>query len=96
MIVSDENRAAVREFIRILVDLKIDESAVKFIVSALQTLEQMDEMVAFIKAYSLVNQLLFTGINIGLDEMVAFIKANIDASEEELVDKAIGIARQSA
>ena len=71
MIVSDENRAAVREFIRILVDLKIDESAVKFIVSALQTLEQMDEM-------------------------VAFIKANIDASEEELVDKAIGIARQSA
>ena len=71
MIVSDENRAAGREFIRILVDLKIDESAVKFIVSALQTLEQMDEM-------------------------VAFIKANIDASEEELVDKAIGIARQSA
>lgn len=71
MIVTDENRAAVREFIRILVDLKIDESAAKFIVSALQTLEQMDEM-------------------------VAFIKDHIDASEEELVNKSVAIAGQSA
>lgn len=71
MIVTDENRAAVREVIRILLDLKIDESAAKFIVSALQTLEQMDEM-------------------------VAFIKDNIDASEEELVNKSVAIAGQSA
>ena len=71
MIVTDENRAAVREFIRILVDLKIDESAAKYIVSALQTLEQMDEM-------------------------VAFIKHHIDASEEELVNKSVAIAGQSA
>ena len=52
---------------KILVDLKLSEEAVKMITTMLQNERQMDEL-------------------------VAFIKKNINATEEEILDKAEGIS----
>ena len=49
MKVTQENRETVKSFMKILVDLKLSEEAVKMITTMLQNERQMDELVAFIK-----------------------------------------------
>ena len=48
MKVTQENRETVKLFMKILVDLKLSEEAVKMIGTMLQSEAQMDELAAFI------------------------------------------------
>ncbi|MBQ8844691.1 MAG: hypothetical protein IJ008_01585 [Clostridia bacterium] len=49
MQVTKENENLVRVFIRILNDKKVPRDAIRYVIAALQTEEQMDNLVDFIK-----------------------------------------------